>query len=558
MNTRHEQLKELFDLFEGAREERLTEKEFARLDHLVATDEFSCRLYVKYMNMCSDLRHFEYLDQNCTSEEPCEFCDPKEFNYILRALAAEEKNAEVYEDLAVKDEQEQHVIATVHDYPHEREYAKWPIVTFAVSAAAMLMLAVIILFVPGTPEIVAYVGDSVDTSWQIGHPDQNNMDAMREGSYSLGDGLLEMDFLNGAEVVVEGPASFELSTTSRMKLSAGKMYARVDGSISEFVVETPDGLVVDRGTEFGVNVNPETATTETHVYKGRVDLFADKNATSSKMLSLMGGQAGKVSKGRLQTVSLKREHFKTFVPSEYERYARSLKPAVYWRFEPGAAQSLTDLLDRSRVNIKYKGTIDLVSGPFGPEVPECAAAKLHGDESLISVPAAGIRSGPDERLTQTSYSYSLWIRADKLAPQLILSSTNRAKVRYRLITIDEDGKIAYVWYKTRKDPELASISSKEPLKPTKWYHTVITVDGKGYGQLYINGELQSQLKRLDAQYFAAKFYGNWQLGFNPRLSDEMPQLQSFDGAISEITEYDRILSPVEISKLYKAGIESMN
>ncbi len=82
-----------------------------------------------------------------------------------------------------------------------------------------------------------------------------------------------MTFVDGAVVLLEGPAAFTLNTTGAGKLERGKLSAVVSPQAVGFVVETPILRIVDLSTEFGVeSIARETTTCEVHVFQGSVEL----------------------------------------------------------------------------------------------------------------------------------------------------------------------------------------------------------------------------------------------------------------------------------------------
>ena len=97
-------------------------------------------------------------------------------------------------------------------------------------------------------------------------------------------GVLEIEFGQGAVVVLEGPARFCPVSTSLGELGYGKLAAVVPPWADGFRIDTPKLEVVDRGTEFVVEV---TADQEVNVgvAKGAVELFSGSNDNDSLELA---------------------------------------------------------------------------------------------------------------------------------------------------------------------------------------------------------------------------------------------------------------------------------
>jgi hypothetical protein len=82
-------------------------------------------------------------------------------------------------------------------------------------------------------------------------------------------GFAELEFAQGAKVVVQGPAEFEVRSANRGFLRRGKLVAVVPPQAIGFTIATPKAEIVDLGTEFGVEVD-DHQNAEVHVFTGVV------------------------------------------------------------------------------------------------------------------------------------------------------------------------------------------------------------------------------------------------------------------------------------------------
>lgn len=105
------------------------------------------------------------------------------------------------------------------------------------------------------------------------------------GLLKLKSGLAQIEFYQGARVLIEGPAEFELVSAGEATCTRGRLSAQVPPQAKGFRINTPRGTVVDLGTEFGLDVS--SGTSEVHVFKGEVEL----HPLSDVMRSLKEGQA---------------------------------------------------------------------------------------------------------------------------------------------------------------------------------------------------------------------------------------------------------------------------
>jgi hypothetical protein len=138
-------------------------------------------------------------------------------------------------------------------------------------------------------------------------------------------GQLELAFDSGAHGILEGPADFEIRSHNGGYLRLGKLTARVPRQAIGFAVETPTALVVDLGTEFGVEVDAR-GETEVQVFKGAVD-FASTDAAKLKQgqarapgRRLEAGQAAQTGGPAKEIVAT------NFLPGRFSRRVNQAQP----------------------------------------------------------------------------------------------------------------------------------------------------------------------------------------------------------------------------------------
>jgi len=130
--------------------------------------------------------------------------------------------------------------------------------------------------------------------------DDQQKSAIREGErVAIDSGMAVVEFVNGATVVLEGPISFTLESASCGYLHRGKLVAHVPPRASGFTVQTANATIVDRGTEFGVEVTADGAS-NVAVLKGRVDVKPIVRVGSQTPLNsrrLVAGEAVRIDGG---------------------------------------------------------------------------------------------------------------------------------------------------------------------------------------------------------------------------------------------------------------------
>ncbi|MGD9634832.1 MAG: FecR domain-containing protein [Pirellulales bacterium] len=110
----------------------------------------------------------------------------------------------------------------------------------------------------------------------------------------LAAGLVEVTFIDGAQVVLEGPAKFDVKATDLAELHEGRIAAVVPERARGFEVATNGLNVEDLGTEFGVLA--EGGETEVHVFKGLVNAhLLDDSGQQVRTVELRTSQAARIT-----------------------------------------------------------------------------------------------------------------------------------------------------------------------------------------------------------------------------------------------------------------------
>jgi hypothetical protein len=92
--------------------------------------------------------------------------------------------------------------------------------------------------------------------------------------WRLESGQAELTFDCGVMVTVFAPADFDITSATSIRCRRGRVTALVNERGKGFTVETPQGKVIDLGTQFGLDIS-ENGETQVVVFKGRVDLAPD-------------------------------------------------------------------------------------------------------------------------------------------------------------------------------------------------------------------------------------------------------------------------------------------
>lgn len=246
---------ELANLFDAYLAEELTSAQFRQLEDRLRDDAEARRFFTLYCKMHTDI-HVELRARRAGQR-------------AMAALAEETAGRQT--------EPEIHALPATGG-----TWRNWK----SMSAVAVLLVAVCLTWWTaqwaGTSEMsaeLAWLANAQDCRWA---DEAGPAGGLNKGRIlRLVHGLAELRFRSGAAVVLEGPAALELMSANSAKLLAGKLSARVSGGARGFQVFTPQGRVVDLGTEFGISVAND-GSADVIVFSGKVEAFAsgDRMATS--------------------------------------------------------------------------------------------------------------------------------------------------------------------------------------------------------------------------------------------------------------------------------------
>ncbi|MDO5580126.1 MAG: LamG-like jellyroll fold domain-containing protein [Planctomycetia bacterium] len=121
--------------------------------------------------------------------------------------------------------------------------------------------------------------------WKEGSPLYRTGDIITAGWLRFHSGSLLIEFFSGATVQVNGPADFMVVSQNLAYCASGKVFAHVPPQAVGFTVDVPQMKIIDKGTEFSLNV--QAKKTEVQVLKGKVLL----DHSSSVIEPLLAGES---------------------------------------------------------------------------------------------------------------------------------------------------------------------------------------------------------------------------------------------------------------------------
>jgi hypothetical protein len=145
---------------------------------------------------------------------------------------------------------------------------------------------------------VAVLIDNSKSVWEAGTAQPTKTGSpLAPGRLKLKSGVAEVAFLGGGEVMLEGPAEFDVQSADDGFLHRGKLTARVADGAATLRIGVPGVVVSDAGGEYGL-LRDAAGRTEVHVFAGKVgadpaDNFpADLPATRPGRATTFAGNGG--------------------------------------------------------------------------------------------------------------------------------------------------------------------------------------------------------------------------------------------------------------------------
>ena len=358
----------------------------------------------------------------------------------------------------------------------------------------------------------------------------------------LTNGYAELELTDGARVIVQAPAQFEVIGGNRMVLHTGSLVAKVPLHAHGFTVHTGKISVVDLGTEFGVKVAEDGVVT-TAVFDGEVVLRPKDQASPS--VPLRAGKAAVAdAKGRvapiqpLQSITGQVDFARTMEDARLmaARYAAeqviALGPVAYWRFE----------------SIKDGVVLDEMGNHHGRLIGEAATVAsisgngldLGGTEAHVLVPAHPALDSLGKELTLCA-----WVYVADTRRQAIIHNWDNPTRGYTLeVLADVPGFV--VGYDDSVRGRTDHLFAPSRLPTGRWVHLACVCDGKTKA-IYVDSELVIKEPARRPDHEISGGIGDLTIGRRQEINEH-----HLNGMIDEVAVFDKALNADEIRRLYRA------
>lgn len=379
----------------------------------------------------------------------------------------------------------------------------------------------------------------------------NGADAPVEGMrFSKGDrlkvesGLVELDLAGRGRMMVEGPAEIVWLGRMGASLASGRVLLNINEQGHGYRLMTPQGSVVDLGTEFGVLIDPESGQVETHVLTGEVEaLPGDKG----RPVRLIENEALRFSKTESERISANAGAFYRTLPP---RRTRDIT-MVHWSME---TEENSTVLARTSNLAPEAATLHLVNRPKSVDGAFGSALYFNGRTSYAESDYPGIGGNhartvafwvqvPHNLRRPEHYNIISWGKSDPQSPGSLWH-----------IALNHDHRVGVVGA-LRLAVEGGMTIGTTDLRDDQWHHVAVVLhplaspDPDQQVMIFINGEIQSLSNRslVPIQTDVDEALHGVRLG--RVIGGTSATWRYFRGALDEVYIFDAALTQEEIRTL---------
>jgi len=402
---------------------------------------------------------------------------------------------------------------------------------------------------------VAVLAQAVDLEWAPGSESHHPGAALSPGWLRIESGLAQIEFSDGARVLLEGPAELQIVSRAEAFCRGGRLSVQVPAAARGFKVSSPQMTVVDVGTAFGFAVQDGGA--QVHVFEGKVQL-ADARAPKRE---LAAGQAASVDAAGMwrEMVAVSAQFpdpnaLAQKAASAWERRSRA------WRVSADARRGDASVLlhytfenaspfERrlhNAVSGAEKASDGAIVGCRWAEGrwPGRSALEFKGTGDCVRLELPGVFD---------ALTLAAWVRVDSL------DHTFNA-----LLMADGFDRGGIHWQLTKSGAVKLGLSGGgdfdapvvfTPARLGQWVHLAVTIDRVGHHVVhYVDGQpMSTHVLKLDVPLgFGHAEVGNW----NPATRRDSRPVRTFNGRIDEMLVFRRSLNAPEVRDLARTGPSS--
>lgn len=374
-------------------------------------------------------------------------------------------------------------------------------------------------------------------------------DSLEKGSrLQLSQGGVELTLKSGVVAMVRAPADLTLHEENLLYQSLGMARYVVPKSAVGFQVKTPDLMVTDLGTDFGVISSPDNLD-QVHLFKGKVEV---QNQWGLRKKELLAGVESRVAgpAGRLRSIDSSPELFMTTLEDE--------APYIHFSFdriENGEFEVTGNHPDADGISASLQDATKPEKAPGLTEGKLGNALEMLGYGGCVQTNWQGI-SGTAPR------SVAFWVKL----PTDITLTKQRGFLTWGDTRVD-GGKFELIVNRNaevgqqgavRFDCGKGYVIGGTDLYDGKWHHVAVVLGGvvdpaSGMQvQLYVDGELEevTGFLRNEPDTTAGVDEGSW-MSVGRYLHSGSPNDGYLIGTMDELYVFAGVLTQSDIQQVMK-------
>jgi hypothetical protein len=525
MNLSDKEILELSELCSALVDETLSEKQKARLSHLLSTSEEARRFYIRATGLSASLYSYASEMQTEERDAPAPRSNVVRAWWVLGFLAAAAMVALVF--------------WTNRPTPK------------VVSSPAL----------PPAKEFVAQLTGAKGCQWVNSSPVQPGAQLQKGQRVELTKGYAEITFDCGAQVVLEGPVSLDINSAWAATLNRGTLKASVPPEAIGFSISNPNVEIVDLGTEFTMSSDASGAA-EVLVLKGEVE--AEPGIAGDRQpIVLREKESRRFASSGVSVIRDDAQHLARFAqPIPLDRFVSATHYA-HWSFDESTgilveADSAGLALRASDAQLKNIASEDSAKA----HTPGRRGGALRFDGRMY---VKGSFSGMSQ---VTSHTVVFWVKVPRDAKlsnayAMVAWGVTNEKLGSHPIQIGwnrnpNEGTVGVL----RTDYGGGFAMGATPLRDGQWHHIAVEfIPSEDAGQTmgvkqYVDGRFEGEgkpsppgsdiFRTIDQQKALSLKDGIW-LGC--RLGINGVRTERFCGEIDELFVANRALEPREIVQL---------
>ena len=300
---------------------------------------------------------------------------PEEMRRFVEANVREQMLRDAARGLMLLD-QVNEVTSSLHQ-PQRRSIKR--IITVVGSLAACLLVALFLFQKSERGEAAIETFVSVASLYQTDSLLQNG-DRLGSRTIEIQRGFIHLQFDDGVEVTLQGPARYELVGPGKTRLHTGLLTATVPPGAEGFQVSTPTADVVDLGTAFGIKIDA-AGVPEVSVFDGKVEVTP---AGKQDKRLVQEGEAVRVNqRHEIETSPFDAVAFQKVWPvaSGVAGSTGAFRFAPHWPRPMGLVQSDTDIF------VLPEGYAQLLNEPLGVNITAPGKVRAPAELSPADIPA---------------------------------------------------------------------------------------------------------------------------------------------------------------------------